>query len=298
MDHISLHSDSYSQPLIVPYICGGDFEYDHRGFAGFPNRAGVVPMDIVQGKLDKLNQSDALAFFQSWCFFGLLSEFLAVVGRSFTVTDFVQEELAVPSTAVTPKTVSTKQLPLLARDLEEESRKLPSSEKLRRFETICKSLQVAADFTHLSTICNVDAEGRHFYSDDSTNWEEVPSLGNVVHLSIVALGEFLWATLLSLYGPRPRDCTIDLGPSFFVQSRMIRAGWCPNQVRVLDEQKTGVSLMYYMSSMNAHVLGWNHGECCDRFKCRFDALDLQRYQTKHFSECKVTGTSDSRNFYS
>jgi hypothetical protein len=187
-------------------------------------------------------------------------------------------------------------LPLLVRELEEESRTLDDDEKVKRFDAICKCLNVAAEFIHSSATYQIDADGRHFFSDESTNWETAASLGNVVHLSIVALGEFLGSTALALYRPKNSRYTIDMGPSVYVQSRMIQAGWCPSQVKALYDQKVGIAVMYYLSSMNAHALGWNHGVCGNGFRCQFEKLDLQRYRTKHSSECQAAGTFTVHTF--
>ncbi|KIX05180.1 uncharacterized protein Z518_06052 [Rhinocladiella mackenziei CBS 650.93] len=295
MDYIALHSDNYHPPLVVPCLCGsGGFEYDHKGFVDFPKRMGVLPENIVQGKLDGLRQLDALIFFQSWCFFGLLFEFLTIVGRSFTIEDFVQREPSVVSAESTSSIISTKKFPLLVRELEEESRTLDAAEKAKRFETICERLKVAAEFTHLSATYKIDADGRHFFSDDSINWEKASSLGNVVHLSVVALGEFLGSITITLYRTKNSKYAIDMGPSAFIQSRMIQAGWCPSQVQALHDQKVGVAVMYYLSSMNARALGWNHDGCGKSSRCQFDTLDLQKYRPKHSSECLASGGDNCR----
>src|SRR5437764_8687877 len=118
MDHIDLHSDNYHPPLAVPYLHGNRaFGYDHKGFVDFPKRIGVVPENILQGQLNGLSQLDGITFLQSWCFFGLLFEFLSIVGRSRTIEDFVQREPSAVGAALASSVISTKHLPLLVREL-------------------------------------------------------------------------------------------------------------------------------------------------------------------------------------
>ena len=77
MDHLPLPSN-HNPPLNVPYLAqrNPEFSYDSLGFRGFPERKGIQSQSFRLGH-SASDFTEHAAIFQSWCFFGLIIDFLS-----------------------------------------------------------------------------------------------------------------------------------------------------------------------------------------------------------------------------
>jgi hypothetical protein len=286
MDHVPMHSTPYHPPLLVPYLADGnsDLAYDSKGLLTFPERKGINPDALIRGDFQNWTKGDILCFFQSWCFFGLLIEVLQDIGMRVTVEDFVRRE-ADKAGCHGKALVSTDNLPWLIREWESGARQLTENQKVDRFASIYKNLREVAQFVYLAGAFATDADGRHFFSDETERWEDVASVGNVVQLSIMILWEYLGSAVIMFYKPKAAIYDIAMGQSAYLKTRMLQAGWCPHEIKSLNDQLIGVVCLYYLSSLNRHSLGRNHQACETSSRCVYEKLNLDTYSTKHSAEC-------------
>jgi hypothetical protein len=287
-----MHSNLYHPPLPVPYLADGNsaLVYDGKGFLTFPKRKGIDPDAVIRGDLQNRTKDDILCFFQSWCFFGLLLEVLQVIGMKVTVEDFIKRE-AGSAESHRKALVSTDNLPWLIREWENGTRELTENEKSDRFTSIYKNLREVAQFVWLAGAFAIDADGRHFFSDETEQWEDDASVGNVVQLSIMILWEYLGSAAIMFYKPKTTIYDIAMGQSAYLRKRMLQAGWCPHEIQSLSDQLIGAVCLYYLSSLNRHSLGRDHEACKVSSRCVYEKLDLQKYTTGHSTECTSTSFS-------
>jgi hypothetical protein len=287
-----MHSNLYHPPLFVPYLADGNsaLAYDGKGLLTFPKRKGIDPDAVIRGDFQNRTKGDILCFFQSWCFFGLLIEVLQVVGTKVTVEDFVRRD-ADEGGCHGNALVSTDNLPWLIREWEKGARELTENQKSDRFASIYKILREVAQFVWLAGAFAIDADGRHFFSDETEGWEDGASVGNVVQLSIMILWEYLGSAAIMFYKPKATIYDIAMGQSAYLKKRMLQAGWCPHEIKSLSDQLIGVVCLYYLSSLNRHSLGRDHEACEISSRCVYEKLDLQKYTTEHSPECTSTSPS-------
>jgi hypothetical protein len=290
MDHIPMDSNLYHPPLFVPYLADGNsaLAYDGKGLLTFPERKGIDPDAVIRGDFQNRTKGDILCFFQSWCFFGLLIDVLQLIGLRVTVEDFVRRE-AGKAGCHGKALVSTDNLPWLIRELGNGAKELTEDQKVDRFASIYKNLRKVSQFVSLAGAFAIDDDGRHFFSDEAKQWENVASVGNVVQLSIMILWEYLGSAAIMFYKPKATVYDIPMGRSAYLKNRMLRAGWCRHEIKSLSDQLIGVACLYYLSFLNRHSLGRNHEACETSSRCVYEQLDLGKYSTKHSAEC--TGMS-------
>jgi hypothetical protein len=292
MDHVPTPTDPYHPPLLVPYLADGNpgLAYDGKGFLSFPERQGIDPQALTMGDFQNRTHADLLCFFQSWCFFGLLIEVLGVAGISVTVEDFIRIE----TDNIESKGqvfVSADKLPWLIREWEKGGRDLTEYQKTDRYALIYKHVRDVAQFVCVSSQYAIDVDGRHFFSDSTAQWEDGPSIGNVVQLSIMILWNYLGCAAVTFYKPKAVNYDVPIGQSAYLKKRMVQAGWCPHEVSSLCDQLVGTACLYYLSSFNRHSLVQNHGSCVTSSHCIYAKLDLETYKTKHATECTSTSLS-------
>jgi hypothetical protein len=216
MDHVPTHPDSYHSPLPVTYMADTNpaFKYDGKGFLGFPDRLGIDPQKVIEGSCAQLGPDEVLTFFQSWCFFGLVTEILKHVGILVTIEEFIQRS---SSSNLPPSqtTVSMKKLPWIMQTLCNEAETLSDDLKASRYIAMYECLRIAAKFVHLGGSYKIDASGRHFFSDATTEWETSASVGNTIHLSTMILGDYIGSALVAFYKPKGAIYDVDFGRSDF-----------------------------------------------------------------------------------
>lgn len=78
MDHFPIIHNPIYPPIRVPVLGSRNkrYVYDHKGFYGYPERAGfdlsvLKTREIPEGKYS----DDVASFLQAWLFFGLFEEF-------------------------------------------------------------------------------------------------------------------------------------------------------------------------------------------------------------------------------
>jgi len=276
----------------VPYLADGnpDLAYDGKGFLTFPERQGIDSRALTMGDFQNLTHADVLCFFQSWCFFGFLIEVLGVTGISVTVKDFIRIETdKIESRGQV--FVSTNKLPWLIREWEKSGRDLTEAQKTDRYALIYKHLRDVAQFVCVSSQYAIDADGRHFFSDSTVQWEDDPSIGNVVQLSIMMLWDYLGCAAMTFYKPKAANYDIPTGQCAYLKKLMVQGGWCPHEISSLCDQMAGSTCLYYLSSFNRHSLGRSHESCTTSSHCVYAKLDLETYKTKHAAECTSSSLS-------
>lgn len=59
----------------IPYVIQAGWEYDDKGFSGFPKRKGLDIQKLIDNGTHNLEIHQLESFVQAWLFFGLLEEF-------------------------------------------------------------------------------------------------------------------------------------------------------------------------------------------------------------------------------
>lgn len=112
------------------------------------------------------------------------------------------------------------------------------------------------------------------------------STPDLVILSIVLLAELLSAGLV-LYGFKdsPEETDHHTWPRVkFLKQRMLRGGWCRQEIRRFCLQGYTSTSLFYISSMSRGSLGFQHDGCND-FRCSREQIDNKTYRTVHSDGC-------------
>lgn len=88
MDHLPF-PDRPCYTAKVPYLCKET--YDGLGFENYPRRQGWEVLKLLDADLGTHSVDELNAFIQTWLYFGVLADVLAIVGLDFDQTQFVTE---------------------------------------------------------------------------------------------------------------------------------------------------------------------------------------------------------------
>jgi hypothetical protein len=260
MDHLPSPLNPY-QRVQIPYL-GGE-EYDNLGFSGFPERQGwtIDQLSSLLGSSDGREIrgktiSNALAFVQSWLYFGTLHDVFRLNGITINKDDYIEKD------GHEGKMVMT-------------SERLPSH--VVGYLGIETSLSDAARLQHrqwvvefLITVCgkvwnfdNIESQRSHDMGSQDTR-------GSVL-FSVMVLCTSLSSLLCG--------STFTAGPSRFLSLRMCREGWCPNQVAMISDTFFEAS-RHYIYLLGPPQIKKDHRGCSERV-CAANQVDEGTYETKH-----------------
>lgn len=291
MDHIKLPVNSFQPVLEVPYLAQDDplWAYDNSGFIDYPERKGFDKWRFVRGQYESSDLKFALAMLQSWCYFGLVIEFFRVFDIHISTEDFLSRDASGISS------VTSSRLPGLLRELESKERKNEDEEKgAQQFQALDSILSSASAF-----VSEIDVERLHSqYTEHAlaqTSVDQVlPSVLDVVHLSVILLGQHLdsGAMLLNSYQN-------SWGHSPYMQQRLLQAGWCRSESYTFFEQLSGnPACLYYIAGIGRHTdsRAYEHRYCGDSPRCNRENLDRERYRTQHAWSCDNPNSCPNLSF--
>ena len=288
MDHIPIPHNPYQHPLSVPYLAYGSSElaYDGKGLEYFHIRQEVDLEALINGDTGQRSDNEAVCFIQSWLYFGVLVEVMKIVGFDVTVDDFIRYE-SVANTENVQAFVSTESLSWRLRTWEGKSREMDENECQEKYKLVIEHLRIVSDF--LVQLCTSNA-AKSFFAPGLIEF----STRDLVALSIMVLGEYLTSgSSLFLEGDNhpPEFCWSVLRWLPCLKRRLVQAGWCKSEVNMFADQGLGMSSLYYLSFINRHPLGRDHGQCKDSedpkesFRCIYEELKAEKYKTQHAAEC-------------
>ncbi|KIJ24594.1 hypothetical protein M422DRAFT_56349 [Sphaerobolus stellatus SS14] len=296
MDHLLLPTGT--KPYItVPYKCTE--RYDGDDFLTYPERKGW-DKDIANNDFGRRSSTELDAFFQTWLFFGCLTEVLKVGKVEVYVNDFIDRET---------NTITTKKLPQLfvrwkqqwpdpkgvsprcsCKDYQiyEPGKRCGRKRCWQSVVRDCSSVALRTTriilnevFQFVDRICGM--EGREAAAGESYSDSTLIPVQPEVSLSISALGSALLSASIDIYDCPPGD-TIWGGVSI-MKERFIRANWCPSRIaKTLSE--LDIAGRYYCAANPVKEEG-DHTQCNIK-RCVAQTVDTEQYPTKHVPGCSCT----------
>lgn len=232
----------------------------HRGRPAF---FGDVKNEI--GK----SRHDALAFLQSWLFFGTICEFFNVAGIK------VQTNLYIHRHNNGQQFVTTNQLLEDLRKWKEKECLLPKEIKIKR------ARKVDAMLNHASSVA------------ESLDSLECPFGGSEVTLSVIVMCWTLHKAAADTYG-----CIlhIRLAKSQYLNSLFQRNAWCPNQISFATNHWP-VILQYYTYLLGPPLVLRDHKSCSEEL-CASNQVDEDQYETRHHTNCQCALLMECSHFCS
>jgi hypothetical protein len=267
MEHLPPVSDPF-EPIVIPYI--GDCEYDRLDFAGYPSRRGWDIDRLLMGDFQDAPTANAAIFLQTWLFFGLMHEILAVEIRT---ADFIRIDVS------GKKWLTTKKLPdyLQAfRRQVEHDKDVPNSAEItqrrndRIHECFCLSCAVWQGFEKLEATYSVPNP-------------ILPEVG----LGIQVLAITLQVAASEICGVVYRQTPWEKVQSWkfvrntFLQIRMVDQGWCPSVVEQI-QSSYNVLGQYYASLLGPPKRELDHIDCSrDSRECVAKTMGPDGYVVRH-----------------
>lgn len=291
MDHIKLPVESFQPVVKIPYLAQDhpSWAYDNCGFLEYPQRKGFDTRKFVDGQYESSDFEFALAVLQSWCYFGLVIEFFKVFDIEVSFEDFLETDVSGTIS------VTSARLPSFLKLLETRERKNNDEELgAEQFEALDALLKVACAFvSEIDVDCLHTQFSEHALAQANRN-QGLPSVLDVVHLSIIILGQYLdlGAGLINTY----RN---SWGHSPYLQARLLQAGWCRSETYTfLDRLSGNAACLYYIACISRHTSyrADDHRNCEDSFRCNRENLDRARYKTRHASSCANPGVCPKISF--
>lgn len=221
MDHLPPVADPY-QPIEVPYLGG---VYDFKGFSNFHVRSNHDLLAWQQGDISTL----APSFLQSWFFFGLLDDVLQLPPEQRPGSDeFVRDG--------------------------EDGRQIITTRKLREYLHLWKiQIDLAKQDDTGDRLRIRNERAVQTLNEAFQIWQgfdDFPSaVGPEVELSIQILATTLEHALNCVSEVAVEELPWRTKGNAFLESTMIRDGWCPSMIHQL-RYPTQLAFLYY-----AHLLG-------------------------------------------
>ncbi|KAG2068779.1 hypothetical protein BDR04DRAFT_1102676 [Suillus decipiens] len=292
MDHLLLPA-GVSPYIMVPYICTES--YDGGDFFTYPERKGWAK-NIESNDFSRRSPSETNAFFQTWLFFGCLTEVLKAGGVKVDTNEFID---------IKSNTVTTKKLQQL---ISQWKLLWPTSNDVSK-QCQCRSYQIyvpdkrcrsercwqsvvrdrnsAALRTTLLILRTVfrfiDLSGTK--ETDLAIGEDHPTapvipLDPEIVLSISALGSALHQASRLVYESPPGR--LSWKGTAIMKERLQRANWCPSRIAGTMD-RLGIEGRYYCAANPVKEAG-DHSKCSTR-RCVAQTIDEDHYPTRHVPGC-------------
>ena len=239
--------------------------YDGGEWTSYPERQGWDKEKIYRGDFTGRTFQETSALFQSWLYFGVLSEVLAVPGADFDPWDFIRT-LPDGRQAIT----SEKLVDYLRRWRDREAG-WSAEQKRERYHTVDACLRETKRFTN--RYCHLLWRPS---SEEPTFW---PVSGELA-LSIIILADTLSRAVPKILNGR---AFTTWGPSLLLYRQMMQAGWCANVIGSVASP-TQLQLQYYTSTLGKPLGHGDHTEC-KVLKCKRNVFDENNYSVKHVPGC-------------
>ncbi|KAI5990026.1 hypothetical protein F5J12DRAFT_863356 [Pisolithus orientalis] len=299
MDHLIL-PDGASPYIIVPYKCTES--YDGGDFLTYPERKGWTK-DIEDYDFSRRTPAELNAFFQTWLFFGCLTEVLKAGRLQVDMSDFID---------TTSNTVTTKKLPQLIvqwRSLWPTSKgvakacKCRSTQNIAPYEEGCGRKRcwqsVVRDrnssalrttrmilrtvFRFIDLICGI--KGNDTGVDEDQAVPPITPLDPEIALSISALGSTLLNASNVVYECRFEE--LGWGGTAIMKERFQQANWCPSRI-AMTIFRIGIEGLYFCAANPMKEAG-DHSKCSTR-RCVAQTVDEDHYPTRHVPGCSCEAT--------
>ena len=260
MEH--LPSRGLSEPIVIPFE--GKM-YDGGEWTSYPERQGWDKEKIMHGDFTGRTFQETSALFQSWLYFGLLSQVLDGPGADFDQWHFVR---TLPDGR---QAITTEKLVEYLRKWKNREGGWPAVMKRERCHTVNACLIEAQRFT-VRYCCLLWGP----FGEQPTFWPVSDELA----LSIIILAETLSRALGSILNG---SMYTHWGPSALLYKRMKQAGWC-NNVAGMVADDTQLQLQYYTFTLGKPLEHEDHTKC-KVMKCRGNVFDKYNYSIKHVKGC-------------
>lgn len=252
MDHLPKVKHPYN-PIQIPCLSSED--YHGGGFYDYDKRQGWTPERF---KNESLRQN-AVAFLQTWLYFGTLSE---VMGFPVPRSDFTRGD-------DNDKWITTERLPAYLRRWKDDVASSPRADRKDRYQKSGKTLEfvykeiIAPDRTSVALISQM--------------------LGPELELSIVVLLFELRHGIFDIYKDLRAETHFsglilsDNSHTHLLKSRF--PGSCPSLVSRLA-QRLEVTSLYFASLLSPPSINADHKRCTEN-GCVVESLDESTYSTVH-----------------
>ena len=277
MDHIPLPQNPFSTYPVIKCVCALE---DIQTGSTRIQRLSEFPFSkeqFTKGPHDAPSLAAATPFLQAWLWYGLLERIFKVVGVPFDATEFAPRD---ESVGFRLSTVALHRY--LWYWVAAESR-ASDAEKTVHVELINEYLDEVFDALQCFTIENSDADSPQIQDGGAFGPFLADEESNVL-LAIVVLAEALDFAQETIYRDFRKGAGRAWDESLSVRSSLLRAGWCIKEMSWLTNQFTvaHVTLLLYLSRVDRHVYGKDHGEC--RLEsCIHEIIDYATYRPLHSS---------------
>lgn len=294
MDHLLIPEGATHIP--VPYKCTEP--YDGDDFMTYPFRKGWT-VEQLKGADDYGDRSPASveAFFQTWLFFGFLTEVFKIAGFQISQDDFVDSERGV---------VTTKKLPALFLEWKETWRPIPTPSKdcscksylepervdcharrcWKTFKMGVFSEECQAINKIVETVCHIMSHYGYSHGisakpralKESTMVK--PPMALEIVISIVALGHAIREAIHDIYDVNPTFRANQWDGTTLLRE-LLKEKWCPRQVTSMMKE-FGVDGHYYLAlSPGLPPAERARHNPCTEAACLAPGIDESTYVSKH-----------------
>ena len=271
MDHLS-EAGIDKLDIKIPYLCV--IPYDGDSFHDFPLRHGYTfeKEDPWLIKTDNLDQN-LLAFFQSWLYFGLMTEFFGLCGIIIRPQDFTRE------TTRRGVVLHTYKLEWLISSWTKKFLSGPQSRRLRRKDSALAYLMIALKYaTYFDQPHRIGGQG----SGSSGPWMKIFLSIKILITTLAA--PLHCSNLINVLLPWHKGfrCVLPTGKLFY--SSMVKNGWCPFRLEHLFSRLTYSSIFVLASLNTSNVRRTNHKKCKKKRMCFGDSV-VGAYTCRHIESC-------------
>lgn len=325
MDHLPQLRDSVNgqTQLQVPFLEDNRYIYDGQGLEGFEARRNftfVLPNDDQNGVRDR----DSSAFFQSWLFFGILTEVFQVYDIPVMRDDFVghtHENLRIVTTRLLPDYIAawivraSREYPgCLDRDKYYSTAREVGDKTgpVAGQATVSLIRAVRRDNTPAPTAMEVLRQKRQLWKEGrdrakaqaarihrlfSTAYEILHGFGrranrieDAVWDSVLALCTTLQTAAFFMYRALPPDVPFTI-PFSNLQSPLrtrlfAQNGWCPREQKIITDLVEGDQCTLLLCArLDRRQDSKSHTEC-NAGRCEAYQVKTDTYRTSHDQGCR------------
>ncbi|KAG2064759.1 hypothetical protein BDR04DRAFT_1109610 [Suillus decipiens] len=292
MNHLVLPA-GVSPYIIVPYRCTES--YDGGNFFTYPERKGWAK-DIESNDFSRRSPSETNAFFQTWLFFGCLTEVLKAGGVNVDTNDFIDIKSNTVTTQKLQQLIAQwKSLWPTSNDVSKRchcrSYQIDVPDKTcshkRCWQSVVRDRNSVALRTTLVILRTVSrfidlggTEGNDLAVGEDHSIAPVILLDPEIVLSISALGSALHRACQLVYESPP--ARLSWKGTAIMKERLQRANWCPSRIAGTMD-RLSIEGQYYCAANPAKEAG-DHSKCSTR-RCVAQTIDEDHYPTRHVPGC-------------
>lgn len=280
MELLLLPHSPTSQRDKVPYVCSE--RYDGLSFLGYPERKGYSKFAQIPEYFEAYESlqptpvAEQQSFFQTWLFFGLLSELFGGNDRDLPHDSAAKEGLVRPSNI-----------------LDQIYNDFTTVESGCQYITVAKLvpyvdalLPITPNFS--ATFDELKKRYIHFKDCIMYTFRKLNTcradFDQRIKYSMALVGEVLSYRVNIVLGYKlPITCPPTWGNGYYnadTKAAMIRHGWCPSEVARIADIFCSLQTMHLLSKVNKIQNGRSHDECTED-KCNSCQISLADYKVEH-----------------